>query len=83
MLDPVGRESQDGVLHGEHPRNVQPAKYRALSGAWTLGLGIDSLVIGTNGAGQRLGAAPVALALAGYYGLRLVGDVRQVPARSA
>jgi hypothetical protein len=55
----------------------------ALSGAWTLGLGIDSLVIGTNGAGQWLGAAPVALALAGYYGLRLVGDLRQVPARSA
>ncbi len=55
----------------------------ALSGAWTLGLGIDSLVIGTNGAGQWLGAAPVALALAGYYGLRLVGDLRQVPALSA
>jgi hypothetical protein len=47
------------------------------SGVWMLGLGVDWLVVGGNGAGQWLGAAPVALALAGFYGLRLLGDVRR------
>jgi hypothetical protein len=49
-------------------------------------LGTDSLVVGSgNGAGQWLSAAPVALAAAFWFGLRLVRDVnqgaRQAPAR--
>lgn len=54
-----------------------------LGGAWTLGLGVDWLVQGHNGGGEWLGAAPVALALAGYYGFRLLGDLRQVTAADA
>jgi hypothetical protein len=46
------------------------------SGLFLLGLGVDWLVQHDNGAGQWLGAAPVALALALYFGLRLVGDIR-------
>jgi heme A synthase len=48
-----------------------------VTGLWMLGLGVDWLVIGGNGAGQWLGAAPVALVLAGFYGLRLLRDLRQ------
>jgi hypothetical protein len=47
------------------------------AGAWTLGLGVDWLVVGTNGAGQWLGAAPVALGMAGFYGVRLLHDLRR------
>ncbi len=50
-----------------------------LAGAWMAGLGIDWLAQGHNGAGQWLGAAPVALALGGYYGYRLLRDLRQAP----
>jgi len=48
-----------------------------VSGAWMLGLGVDWLLVGGNGAGQWLGAAPVALALAVFYGFRLLRDVRR------
>jgi hypothetical protein len=47
-----------------------------LSGLWALGLGIDWVAQGQNGAGQWLAAAPVALAVAGYFGFRLLGDLR-------
>jgi hypothetical protein len=47
------------------------------AGAWTLGLGVDWLLVGTNGAGQWLGAAPVALAMAAVYGSRLLRDLRR------
>lgn len=50
------------------------------SGVFLLGLGVDWSIQHVNGAGQWLGAAPVALALALYFGLRLVGDLRRVPA---
>ena len=49
------------------------------AGAWTLGLGVDWLLVGTNGAGQWLGAAPVALVMAGLYGARLLHDLRRPP----
>lgn len=48
-----------------------------VAGAWTLGLGIDWVVQGTNGAGQWLAAAPISLVLAGLFGWRLLGDVRR------
>jgi hypothetical protein len=48
----------------------------SFSGVFLLGLGVDWLIQRDNGAGQWLGAAPVALALALYFGLRLVGDLR-------
>jgi hypothetical protein len=54
-----------------------------LAGAWTLGLGIDWLVVGRNGAGQWLGAAPAALALGGYYGFRLLRDLQPAPVVSS
>jgi hypothetical protein len=47
------------------------------AGAWTLGLGVDWLIQGTNGAGQWLATAPVALAASGSYGWRLLRDVRE------
>jgi hypothetical protein len=50
-----------------------------LAGAWTLGLGIDWLAQGHHGVGQWLSAAPISLALAGYFGFRLVGDLRRAP----
>lgn len=54
-----------------------------LAGAWMLGLGVDWLAVGHNGAGQWLGAAPVALALGGYYGFRLLRDLQQAPVASS
>ncbi len=53
------------------------------AGLWMLGLGVDWAVQGQNGAGQWLGSAPVALALAGWYGFRLLSDLRSVPAGGA
>jgi hypothetical protein len=50
-----------------------------LSGLWALGLGIDWVAQGHNGAGQWLAAAPIALAVAGYFGFRLLGDLRTAP----
>jgi hypothetical protein len=50
-----------------------------LSGLWLLGLGVDWAIQGHNGAGQWLGAAPIALALAAIYGVRLIGDLRRPP----
>jgi H+/Cl- antiporter ClcA len=50
-----------------------------LSGLWTLGLGVDWLAHRHNGAGQWLAAAPVALAVAGYYGIRVVAELRRAP----
>ncbi|HTY72039.1 MAG TPA: permease prefix domain 1-containing protein [Actinomycetes bacterium] len=52
------------------------------AGVWTLALGVDALVTqGGSGAGQWLSAAPVALAAATVYGLRLVSDLRRAPAQ--
>ncbi|MDQ1394195.1 MAG: hypothetical protein QOF30_3172 [Acidimicrobiaceae bacterium] len=50
-----------------------------LAGAWMLGLGIDWVAQGHNGAGEWLGAAPVALALGAFYGYRLLRDLRHAP----
>jgi hypothetical protein len=50
------------------------------SGLFLFGLGVDWVAQGKNGAGQWLAAAPVALALAVYFGLRLLGELRRPPA---
>ena len=54
-----------------------------LAGLWSLGLGVDLLIQQENGAGGRLAVAPFALALALYYGLRLMADVRRAPVGTA
>ena len=52
----------------------------AAAGIWTLGTGIDTLAVGPGtGYGQWLSAAPVALAAAMFFGLRLVRDLRHQP----
>ncbi len=49
----------------------------AVAGLWTLGLGIDLVVVDSgNGSGQWLSAAPVALVAAAVFGVRLVRDLR-------
>lgn len=49
----------------------------AASGVWLAGMGIDAVVVASSrGAGQWLTAAPVALAAATWFGLRLVRDLR-------
>lgn len=51
-----------------------------VAGVWLAGLGIDSIVVRSgHGAGQWLSAAPVALALAVVFGLRLVRDLQRSP----
>jgi hypothetical protein len=53
----------------------------AIAGIWLLGLGVDAIVVASgHGAGQWLGAAPVALASAGFFGFRLLLQLRHVPA---
>lgn len=47
------------------------------SGLLLSGLGVDWLILGKNGAGQWLSAAPVALALGIYFGWRLQSALRQ------
>jgi len=50
----------------------------AVAGLWTLGLGLNALATSDgDGSGQWLSAAPVALAAAVAYGLRLLADVRR------
>ena len=55
----------------------------ATAGIWTLGTGIDTLAVGPGtGYGQWFSAAPVALAAAMFFGIRLVRDLRRTqPAR--
>jgi hypothetical protein len=53
------------------------------SGVWLLGKGVDALVIGANGAGQWLSAAPIALAMTGWFAIRLVHELRTLPRRPA
>jgi hypothetical protein len=54
-----------------------------LTGVWTLGTGIDAvLVAGGDGSGQWFSAAPVALGAAAWFGWRMVRDLRG-PARQA
>ncbi|HEY8729291.1 MAG TPA: hypothetical protein VIL94_06885 [Acidothermaceae bacterium] len=49
----------------------------ATAGIWTLGTGIDTLAVGPGtGYGQWFSAAPVALAAAMFFGIRLVRDLR-------
>jgi MYXO-CTERM domain-containing protein len=49
----------------------------AASGIWLAGLGADALLVASGrGAGQWLSAAPVALAAAAFFGLRLVEQLR-------
>jgi hypothetical protein len=50
----------------------------ATAGVWTLGTGIDTLAVGPGtGYGQWFSAAPVALAAATFFGIRLVRDLRR------
>jgi hypothetical protein len=50
----------------------------AVAGLWTLALGLDALATSHgDGSGQWLSAAPVALAAAAAYALRLLADVRR------
>jgi hypothetical protein len=49
------------------------------AGAVLLGLGVDWMLLGKNGAGQWLSTAPVALALALWFGWRLVSSLRRAP----
>ena len=50
-----------------------------LSGVWLAGLGIDALIVNSgHGAGQWLSAAPIAVASAIVFGVRLIGDLRPV-----
>lgn len=52
----------------------------AASGVWLAGKGIDAVAMAAgHGAGQWLSAAPVALAGATWFGLRLVKDLRPLP----
>jgi len=53
------------------------------AGLWTLGLALDWTVQGQHGAGGWWSAAPVALAAACWFGLRLVGDLRRPAAPAA
>jgi hypothetical protein len=49
-----------------------------LAGIWTLGMGLDAVAVSAgDGSGQWLSAAPVALLAAGYYGARLLRDLRE------
>lgn len=48
-----------------------------IAGAWTLGLGIDSIAVSNgDGSGQWLAAAPAAIAAAAVFGLRLLQTLR-------
>ncbi len=48
-----------------------------LAGAWTLGAGIDAVLIaGGDGSGQWFSAAPVALGAAAWFGWRMLEDLR-------
>ncbi len=49
------------------------------AGLWMLGLGVDWAALGHNGAGQWLASAPVALAIAAWYAVHLIGDLRAPP----
>lgn len=51
-----------------------------VAGVWLLGLGVDAMAVASgHGAGQWLGAAPVALALAGFFAFRVLRQLRQPP----
>jgi hypothetical protein len=48
--------------------------------AWTLGMGLDSVAVEAGrGSGQWFSAAPVALAAAAYFAIRLVRELRVQP----
>jgi hypothetical protein len=48
------------------------------AGIWTLGMGVDAIVQNSaDGSGQWLSAAPIALAAATFYAVRLPGGVRR------
>jgi hypothetical protein len=53
------------------------------SGVWLLGMGVDTLVTAGNGAGQWLSAAPIALAMSGWFAIRLIRELRTLPRRPA
>jgi hypothetical protein len=71
--------SRSGGLTGLPAIVVETAAVVAFgaAGVWLAGLGIDSVAVSSgHGAGQWLSAAPVALALAVVFGLRLMRDLR-------
>lgn len=48
----------------------------AIGGVWTLGMGIDAIIVSSgNGSGQWLSAAPVALLAAAVFAVRLIRDI--------
>jgi len=54
------------------------------SGLWLAGLGLDAVVVASgHGAGQWLSAAPIALAVALVFGVRLLRDLREDPSSPA
>ena len=49
-----------------------------LAGAWSLGMGLDAIVVAVgDGSGQLLSAAPVALVAAACFGTRLIRELRE------
>jgi hypothetical protein len=59
-------------------RDTAAALSFGVAGVWLAGLGVDRLAVASgHGAGQWFSAAPVALAVAVFFGLRLVGDLRR------
>ncbi len=53
-----------------------------LAGVWTLGSGIDAVVVARgDGSGQWFSAAPVALTAAGVFGWRMLRDLRSTTGR--
>jgi hypothetical protein len=53
----------------------------ATAAVWTLGMGVDSIVVESGrGSGQWFSAAPVALAGAVFFGLHLLRELRSAPA---
>ncbi len=72
--------SRRGTRPGLPPVVVETAAVLAFgaAGVWLAGLGIDRVVIASgHGSGQWLSAAPVALAIAIVFGVKLVGDLRR------
>jgi hypothetical protein len=71
-------------LARRHPRpllspivsNTVATTLFAIAGCWTLGLGLDAVVVSAgHGSGQWLSAAPVALAAATVFGWRLIREL--------
>jgi len=70
------RQRRWATLPGEVTNTIAVTLF-GVAGLWTLGMGIDAMLVSAgNGSGQWLSAAPVALAAAVLFGIRLVRDIR-------